>query len=92
MRDLTEAERGEIIGLYKSGATYKSISKELGFPITTVFRTVKNFKERKSVSNLPKSGRPKILNTNHQKKLKKIVKQILKGSQDVLMLYYNRKI
>ena len=62
MSDLTENQRGQIIGLHKSGASYKSVSKTLGFPTTTVFRTVKDFKERDSVANLP-SGRPKILNT-----------------------------
>ena len=44
MSDLTENQRGQIIGLHKSGASYRSISKTLGFPTTAVFRTVKNFK------------------------------------------------
>ena len=47
MSDLTEAERGQIIGLFKSGTTKTSISKMLGFPRTTVRRTIQNFLERK---------------------------------------------
>ena len=62
MSDLTENQRGQIIGRHKSDTSYRSILKTLGFPTTTVFRTVKNFKERDSVANLP-SDRPKILNT-----------------------------
>ena len=54
MSNLTENQRGQIIGLHKSGVSYRSISKTLGFPTTTVFRTVKNFKERCSVTNLPR--------------------------------------
>ena len=56
MSDLTENQRGQIIGLHKSGASYKSVSKTLGFPTTKVFRTVKDFKERDSVANLPRSN------------------------------------
>ena len=70
MSDLTENQRGQIIGIYKSGASYRSISKTLGFPTTTVFRTVKNFEERDSMANLPRSGCPKILNSDHKKSLK----------------------
>jgi len=60
MSDLTENQHGQIIGLHKSDASYKSVSKTYGFPTTKVFRTVKDFKERDSVA---RSGRPKILNT-----------------------------
>ena len=38
MPDLTETERGQIIGLFKSGATKTS----------TVIRTIQNFLERKT--------------------------------------------
>ena len=70
MSDLTENQRGKIISLHKSGASYISISKIFGFLTTTVSRTVKNFKERDSVANLLRSGCPKILNTDHKKLLK----------------------
>lgn len=66
MSNLTEAQRGQIVGLYKSGTSYRNISKTLSFPTTTVFRTIKNFRERNSMANFPRSGRPKILNTDHQ--------------------------
>ena len=40
MSELTEAERGQIIGLFKAGATKASIKKTLGFSKTTVIRTI----------------------------------------------------
>jgi len=43
------------------------------------------------VSNLPKSGRPKILNTNHQKKFKKIVKQGNRKSAEQIKDEFNGK-
>jgi len=59
MPDLTETKRGQIIGLFKSGATKTS----------TVIRTIQNFLERKSQ---PRSGRPKLLNFEHKRVVKRI--------------------
>src|SRR5437870_2974756 len=73
--DLTEAQRGQIVGLYKSGTPYRNISKTLGYQKTTEYRTIKNFQERNSMTNLPRRGHPKILNTDHQQTLKNIVKR-----------------
>ena len=84
MSDLTEAERGQIIGLFKSGTTKTSISKTLGFPRTTVRRTIQNFLERKSLTTQPRSGRPKLLNFEHKQVLKRVVKQNNKKSAEQL--------
>ena len=70
MSDLTEAERGQIIGLFKSGATKTSIGKMLSFPRTTVIRTIF---ERK---NQPRSDCPKLLNFEHKQILNRVVKRI----------------
>ena len=53
MSDLTEAERGQIIGLFKSGATKTSICKTLSFPRTTVIRTIQNFSKEKPTTQWP---------------------------------------
>ena len=57
--NLTESEREQIIGLYKGGCTISNISKSLKFA-TTVSKTIKNFLERDSVKELPRSGRIKM--------------------------------
>ena len=49
MSELTEAERGQIIGLFKADATKASIKKTLGFSKTTVIRTIQNFQKRNSL-------------------------------------------
>ena len=41
MSELTEAERGQIIGLFKAGVTKASIKKTLGFSKTTVIKIFK---------------------------------------------------
>jgi transposase len=75
MPDLTEAECNQIIGLFKGGSTKANIIKTLGFSKTTVYRTIKLYHEGKSLKTQPRSGRPKLLNNEHQKTLKKIVKK-----------------
>ena len=74
MTDLTEAERNQIIGLFKGGATKAYIIETLGFSKTTVYRTIRLYCEGESLKTQPRSGRPKLLNNEHQKTLKKIVK------------------
>jgi len=91
MSDLTEAERGQIIGLFKSGTTKTSISKTLGFPRTTVRRTIQNFLERKSLTTQPRSGRPKLLNFEHKQVLKRVVKQNNKKSAEQLKKLFNER-
>ena len=91
MSNLTEAQRGQIVGLYKSGTSYRNISKTLGFPTTTVFRMIKNFQERNSMANLPRNGRPKILNTDHQQTLKNIVKRNNRKSVEQIKNHFNQK-
>ncbi|EXX65459.1 hypothetical protein RirG_133070 [Rhizophagus irregularis DAOM 197198w] len=46
-----------------------------GFSKTAVYRTIQIFCEGKSLETQPRSGRPKLLNCEHQKTLKKIVKK-----------------
>src|SRR5215510_14939085 len=67
MYDLTEAQRNQIIGLFKGGATKKHIIKTLGILRATVYRTIQTFCEGRSLETQPRSGRPKLLNCEHQK-------------------------
>lgn len=87
--NLTENERGQIIGLYKNGVSKVKISKVLGFPRTTVIRTIQNFEERGNVKSLLNSGRPKILNNIHQKELKKIIKKDNRKSAEQIKDQFN---
>lgn len=89
MSNLTESERGQIIGLYKGGGTVSNISKTLKFARTTVTRTIKNFLERDSVKELPRSGRPKHLNADYKNELKKIVKKENRKSAEQIKDQFN---
>ena len=91
MSDLTEAKRGQIIGLFKSGATKMSISKTLGFPRATVIRTIQNFLERKGLATHPRSGRPKLLNFEHKRILKQVVMQNNKKSAEQIKNLFSER-
>jgi len=92
MSELTEAERGQIIGLFKAGATKASIKKKtLGFSKTTVIRTIQIFQKRNSLVTQPRSGRPKLLSFEHQRTLKQIVKNNNRKSAEQITNTFNEK-
>ena len=62
MSNLAESERGQIIGIYKGDSAISHISKTLRFARTT--KSIKNFQERDSVKELPRSGCSKHLSVN----------------------------
>ena len=67
MSDLTETERGQIIRLFKSGATKMSISETLGFPRATVIRKIQKFLGKKKSRNPITQYYPKLLNFEQNK-------------------------
>ena len=74
MVELIEAERNQIIGFFKGGATKAHIIKTLGFSKTTVYWIIQDFCEGKSLKIQSQSGWPKLLNCEDQKTIKNIVK------------------
>ena len=91
MSELTEAERGQIIDLFKAGATKASIKKTLGFSKTTVIRIIQKFQKRNSLVTQPRSGRPKLLSFEHQRTLKQIVKNNNRKSAEQITNTFNEK-
>ena len=61
-RELSDFEKGKIIGLHEYGVSPTEISEVLKFPRQTIQSIIKKYKERNGdVSNAPRSGRPPIL-------------------------------
>jgi len=90
--ELTEAERGQIIGLFKDGAAKASIKKTLGFSKTTVIRTIQNFQKRNSLVTQPRSGRPKLLSFEHQRTLNKSLRIITVNQLNKLQIHSMKKL
>lgn len=73
-RELTDFERGEIVGLHKGGFSQKKITEILNFPKSTVGDIIKKYNELGLTSTIPRSGRPKILTERDKRHLVKIIK------------------
>lgn len=57
--ELTIDQRSNIITLHQQGLSYGKIAKSVSVAKVTVFKTVRNFKERGSLETAPRSGRPR---------------------------------
>uniref|UniRef100_A0A3B3VXN1 Sleeping Beauty transposase HTH domain-containing protein n=1 Tax=Poecilia latipinna TaxID=48699 RepID=A0A3B3VXN1_9TELE len=56
---LSEAVRRRIIDLHSSGNGYKRISKELSVHRSTIRKIIYKWRKFRTVSTLPRSGRPR---------------------------------
>jgi transposase len=74
-RELSDFERGEIVGLSKGNFSYRKIAVILDIPKSTVGDVVKKYNEQGSTTTAPRSGRPKILSEYDKKQLIKITKE-----------------
>ena len=71
--ELTETERGKILGLRMGGNSIKKISEILKIPKSTVHKNIQRYENAVSLKSAPRSGRPRALKVNDQKILKEIV-------------------
>ncbi len=73
-KELTEFERGEIIGLWKGKHSLRDIEKILNHPKSTVHNIIDNYKKQNLTTAMSRSGRPKLLTERNTRQLTKIVK------------------
>jgi transposase len=74
-RELTEFERGEIIGLWKGDHSERDIVNILEFSKTTIHDTIERYKKENQILSAPRSGRPPKLSERNIRELVKIVKE-----------------
>ena len=83
--ELSEFDRGRIVGAHDAGMSERRIVEMYGFAKTTVHMVIKNFEERGLTKPAPRSGRPqnsqKIINRsiveeNHLASLSEITAQM----------------
>src|SRR3954471_7400708 len=81
-KELTDFERGEIIGLFKGKFSVRQIAEILNHPKSTVGNIIKKYKDQGLTTTAIHSGRPKILSERDERHLikrqKKIEKILLK--------------
>ena len=67
--------RRDVVALHNHGDKPKAIAAELGAPERSVYRIIKEYKERGHVHDLPRSGRPPTLSASDKKIIEKTVEE-----------------
>lgn len=76
MRDLTDFEKGQIVGARMTGASITKVAEVFGFSRATISRTMTQFeKQGKTSNNRTKCGRPSKLSGRDRRTLNRIIKK-----------------
>jgi transposase len=67
--ELTNSQRVALISKREEGATYPELAAEFGCSESCAYRTCKRWKEYGTLNSLPRSGRPKSLSPNEERRL-----------------------
>ncbi|CAJ0966836.1 unnamed protein product [Ranitomeya imitator] len=68
-KELSEDLRNQIVRKHEQSQGYKSISKDLNVPVSTVHSVIKKFKAHSTVANLPRCGRKRKIDKRFQRKI-----------------------
>ena len=73
--ELSDFQKGEIVGYQRNGRSLKDISKELNIPKSTVAFVIKKWKMIGDCRNVLRSGRPKKLTDKDRRVLTKEIRK-----------------
>jgi len=82
--ELSEFERGRIIGMWEASLSEREIESKTGHKKTTVHDTIKRYRDENRVESSPRSGRPPALSDRDKRGLTKIIKE--ERSQTLLQI------
>src|SRR4051812_3815754 len=88
-RQLTDFERGEIVGGWKCGFTGEEIGDALGRPKSTVNNVINKYKKFGRTTVAPRRGRPRKLNVRDTRRLIRIVKEDRRQAVDEITEKFN---
>ncbi|KAL2101691.1 hypothetical protein ACEWY4_003452 [Coilia grayii] len=74
-KELSEDLRSKIVRKHGQSQGYKSISKDLNVPVSTVRSVINKFKAHGTVANLPRCGRKRKINERFQRKIVRMVEK-----------------
>lgn len=73
-QELTEFERGVIIGGWIFGHSEREIEEKTGHPKTTIHDTIERYRKTGTVTPVPRAGRPQILSDRDKRHLERIIR------------------
>ena len=88
-RELSEFERGKVIGLSVAGKTHEAISRILKIPKSTITDTISQYKNFNTRLTAKRPGRPCFMNNENRHKLSKIVKKKNRFSLNEIQQNFN---
>src|SRR5437764_6127149 len=74
-KELSNSERGRVIGLFEAGYSERAISEKTGYGKTTIHNIITKYRNTGTLTVALRSGRPKKLNERDKRHLKIIVNQ-----------------
>ena len=74
-RELSEEVRHKIVAKHGQSQGYKSISRELDVPVSTVRNVIRKFKAHGTVANLPGRGRKSKLDRRLQRRIARMLEK-----------------
>jgi IS30 family transposase len=75
-RQISEAQRWQIIGMHTTGMSFKAIGRQMGYHYTVVSRLVRKHTQTNNVKDLPLSGRPRVTSNRDDSALQRLVRQM----------------
>jgi transposase len=93
-RQISEAQRWQIIGMHTTGKSYKAIGHQMGYHYTVVSRLVKKHTQTNNVKDLPRSGRPRVTSDCDDRPLQLLVRRMPFATSPVLKQHWlpNRRL
>jgi transposase len=72
-KHLSEASKGQIIGMMLAGLSERAISEKMGIPKSTVHSVISNHRRNGTVETQPRGGRPRALTARDKRAVKRAV-------------------
>ena len=85
---ISDAQRWQIIGMYKTGMSFKAIGRQMGYHYTVVSRLVRKRTQTSNVKDLPRSDRPRITSDRDDRALQRLVRGMQFATSPVLKQHW----
>ena len=85
-RELSEEVRHKIVAKHGQSQGYKSISRDLNVPVSTVRNIIRKFKADGTVANLPGRGRKRKLDQRLQRRIVQMVEKVPQSTEKQMQL------
>jgi transposase len=90
-RRISEAQRGQIIGMHTqstTGMSFKAIGRQMGYHYTVVSRLVRKHTQTNNLKDLPRSSRPRVTSDRDDRALQRLVRRVPFATSPVLKQHW----